>query len=144
MHDSLNCNNYNSLPCGQHFQSSKGGLRLPSTPLQYLLDYKFFLKSKEAVMLHISCAFSLTRQKPQNSTKTEFFRCIKFLMLLNLKTAHAIYFQDIKFSKFLKTCLVDEKTHYELMHYVDGFFFFFFINGNTERAQCALSRVCIP
>ena len=24
------------------------------------------------------------------------------------------------------------------------FFFFFFINGNTERAKCALSRVCIP
>ena len=24
------------------------------------------------------------------------------------------------------------------------FFFFFFMNGNTERAQCALSRVCIP
>ena len=23
-------------------------------------------------------------------------------------------------------------------------FFFFFMNGNTERAQCALSRVCIP
>ena len=23
------------------------------------------------------------------------------------------------------------------------FFFFFFMNGNTERAQCALSRVCI-
>ena len=22
--------------------------------------------------------------------------------------------------------------------------FFFFMNGNTERAQCALSRVCIP
>ena len=21
---------------------------------------------------------------------------------------------------------------------------FFFMNGNTERAQCALSRVCIP
>ena len=25
-----------------------------------------------------------------------------------------------------------------------GAFFFFFMNGNTERAQCALSRVCIP
>ena len=24
------------------------------------------------------------------------------------------------------------------------FFFFFFMNGNIERAQCALSRVCIP
>ena len=24
------------------------------------------------------------------------------------------------------------------------FFFFFFMNGNTERAQCALSLVCIP
>ena len=24
------------------------------------------------------------------------------------------------------------------------FFFFFFMNGNTELAQCALSRVCIP
>ena len=24
------------------------------------------------------------------------------------------------------------------------FFFFFFRNGNTERAQCALSLVCIP
>ena len=24
------------------------------------------------------------------------------------------------------------------------FFFFFFMNGNTERAQCALSQVCIP
>ena len=24
------------------------------------------------------------------------------------------------------------------------FFFFFFMNGNTERAKCALSRVCIP
>ena len=24
------------------------------------------------------------------------------------------------------------------------FFFFFFMNGNTEQAQCALSRVCIP
>ena len=24
------------------------------------------------------------------------------------------------------------------------FFFFFFMYGNTERAQCALSRVCIP
>ena len=24
------------------------------------------------------------------------------------------------------------------------FFFFFLLNGNTERAQCALSRVCIP
>ena len=24
------------------------------------------------------------------------------------------------------------------------FFFFFYINGNTERAKCALSRVCIP
>ena len=24
------------------------------------------------------------------------------------------------------------------------FFFFFYMNGNTERAQCALSRVCIP
>ena len=24
------------------------------------------------------------------------------------------------------------------------FFFFFFMKGNTERAQCALSRVCIP
>ena len=24
------------------------------------------------------------------------------------------------------------------------FFFFFLMNGNTERAQCALSRVCIP
>ena len=24
------------------------------------------------------------------------------------------------------------------------FFFFLFMNGNTERAQCALSRVCIP
>ena len=23
-------------------------------------------------------------------------------------------------------------------------YFFFFMNGNTERAQCALSRVCIP
>ena len=23
-------------------------------------------------------------------------------------------------------------------------FFFFFMNGNTERAQCALSQVCIP
>ena len=23
-------------------------------------------------------------------------------------------------------------------------FFFFFMNGNTERAKCALSRVCIP
>ena len=22
--------------------------------------------------------------------------------------------------------------------------FFFFMNGNTERAQCALSQVCIP
>ena len=22
--------------------------------------------------------------------------------------------------------------------------FFFFMNGNTERAECALSRVCIP
>ena len=26
----------------------------------------------------------------------------------------------------------------------DFFFFFFFMNGNTERAQCALSLVCIP
>ena len=25
-----------------------------------------------------------------------------------------------------------------------NFFFLFFMNGNTERAQCALSRVCIP
>ena len=25
-----------------------------------------------------------------------------------------------------------------------GYHFFFFMNGNTERAQCALSRVCIP
>ena len=25
-----------------------------------------------------------------------------------------------------------------------SFFFFFFMNGNTERAQCALSQVCIP
>ena len=24
------------------------------------------------------------------------------------------------------------------------FFFFFFMNGNTERAECAVSRVCIP
>ena len=24
------------------------------------------------------------------------------------------------------------------------FFFFFYMNGNTERAQCALSQVCIP
>ena len=24
------------------------------------------------------------------------------------------------------------------------FFLFFFMNGNTERAQCALSLVCIP
>ena len=24
------------------------------------------------------------------------------------------------------------------------FFFFFFMNGNTERAKCALSLVCIP
>ena len=24
------------------------------------------------------------------------------------------------------------------------FLFFFFMNGNTERAQCALSQVCIP
>ena len=23
-------------------------------------------------------------------------------------------------------------------------FFFFFMNGNTERARCALSLVCIP
>ena len=27
---------------------------------------------------------------------------------------------------------------------ISYFFFFFFMNGNTERAQCALSRVCIP
>ena len=26
----------------------------------------------------------------------------------------------------------------------DFFFFFFLMNGNTERAYCALSRVCIP
>ena len=25
-----------------------------------------------------------------------------------------------------------------------SFFFLFFMNGNTERAQCALSLVCIP
>ena len=24
------------------------------------------------------------------------------------------------------------------------FFFFFFLNGSTEQAQCALSQVCIP
>ena len=24
------------------------------------------------------------------------------------------------------------------------YFFFFFMNENTERAQCALSQVCIP
>ena len=28
--------------------------------------------------------------------------------------------------------------------YIHFFFFFFFMNGNTKRAQCALSRVCIP
>ena len=27
---------------------------------------------------------------------------------------------------------------------ITNFFFFFFMNGNTERAQCALSLVCIP
>ena len=27
--------------------------------------------------------------------------------------------------------------------HLDIFFFFFNVNGNTERAQCALSRVCI-
>ena len=30
------------------------------------------------------------------------------------------------------------------VQYLFLFFFFFFTNGNTERAQCALSRVCIP
>ena len=29
-------------------------------------------------------------------------------------------------------------------NYIFFFFFFFFMNGNTERAKCALSRVCIP
>ena len=34
-----------------------------------------------------------------------------------------------------------------LLYFIAYFFFFFFfflMNGNTERAYCALSRVCIP
>ena len=37
----------------------------------------------------------------------------------------------------LLVAIEDQETTYH-------FLFFFFMNGNTERAQCALSLVCIP
>ena len=33
---------------------------------------------------------------------------------------------------------------YRFNYQPGSFFFFFLLNGNTEQAQCALSRVCIP
>ena len=47
-------------------------------------------------------------------------------------------------SNRLQRGVVDDQSN-EYRNFIFGvFFFFFFMNGNTERAQCALSRVCIP
>ena len=37
-----------------------------------------------------------------------------------------------------------ERVRNEIVRARTDVFFFFFMNGNTERAQCALSQVCIP
>ena len=41
---------------------------------------------------------------------------------------------------YIKYC--NDKTIYTVCVYI--YIFFLFMNGNTEWAQCALSRVCIP
>ena len=50
------------------------------------------------------------------------------------------------FCIFLKLQIHEFFTYYKIEPHslVFFFFFFFFMNGNTERAQCALSQVCIP
>ena len=41
-------------------------------------------------------------------------------------------------------CYFKVKTRKRKIWFKQCFFFFFFMNGNTEQAQCALSLVCIP
>ena len=50
------------------------------------------------------------------------------------------------FTNNTKLRKVKEKMfrNYKIQKLFFFFFFFFFMNGNTERAQCALSQVCIP
>ena len=57
---------------------------------------------------------------------------------------------DMVFSSFEIKTLGGHSKDFAGSNHLDGlvdvffFFFFFFMNWNTERAQCALSRVCIP
>ena len=66
--------------------------------------------------------------------------------------------ENFNLCEWVTSFLVERNSHlYHYFSFVFFFFFFFFfllvtriqtffffMNGNTERAQCALSRVCIP
>ena len=83
-----------------------------------------------------TCEFYLSKKQALMPNK------IQDLLLLLSKSVAYFYVAQEPIRKQVGKC--QSVIFCCLRTYVYIIIFFFFMNGNTEQAQCALSRVCIP